>query len=175
MNSNFYSAPSTMAGGYTVYGGYRRQRGAGVFGSFRKYMAPIGRQALSGMKTVGKHAARGVKKLAKNKLVQNIAKKAAETGAEVLTGVAVDALQGRNVGESLKSRGREVLMNKLTGDAHDPAPSPPRRKSRKSTKKLKQKKRSASANSFKQGPPPPPTKKRRRVLSRAALNRKQLF
>ena len=174
MDSNFYSSPSNMAGGYVVYSGYRRQRGAGVFGSIRRYMAPIGKQAWSGLKTAGTHAARGVKRLAKTKLVQDIAKKAAETGAEVLSGVAVDALQGRNVGESIKSRGRDVLLNKLTGGPAPPPPPPQAAKSRKWKKKLKQKKRSAasSTNFLQQAPP---AKKRRRVLSRAALNRKQLF
>ena len=114
MNANFYTAPTNMSGGYTVYGGYRRQRGAGIFGSFRKYMAPIGRQAFSGLKSI-----------ARNKTVQDIAKKAAAKGAEVLTGVAVDALQGRNIGESLRERGREVALRTLTGEPSIAPPPPP--------------------------------------------------
>ena len=106
MSANFYAAPSVMSGaGFTVYGGYRRQRGAGIFGSFRKYMAPIGRQALSGMKTV-----------AANKSVQNMAKQAAAKGAEVLTGVAIDAIHGRNVGDSFQQRGREVALRALMAE-----------------------------------------------------------
>lgn len=58
----------------TVYGGYSRQRGAGVFGSFNHYLAPVGRQSLS-----------GAKKLANNKTVLKIARKASEIGAKVLT------------------------------------------------------------------------------------------
>ena len=170
MTTAFYSAPSHMSGGYIVYGGYRRQRGAGVFGSFRKFMAPIGRQALS-----------GIKKIASNKTVQGIAKKAAEKGAEILTGVAVDALQGRDIGQSFKERGRETALRALTG-----APAPQasnnqvrkrkRRGRSKSVKKLKQKKRKR-VSSVKLLAKGPPVKKRRRAttLSRAALNRKQLF
>lgn len=149
MSTDFYTEPSYMTGGYTVYGGYRRQRGGGIFGSFRTMMAPLGRQMLSGMKTV-----------AKNKTFRNIAKKVAEKGAEVAAGVAIDALQGRNVGESIKERSREAALQAITGPSE---PSPRGRK-----RKLKQKKRSSSSK------PKPPPKKRRRQ-SRSALNRRQLF
>lgn len=81
-----------------------------MFGSFRNYLAPIGRQALS-----------DEKKLASNKTVSKIAQKAAETGAEVLTGVAVDALKGRNVGESFRERRPETLVKKLTDGPAAPA------------------------------------------------------
>ena len=151
MSYTFYSAPSRMTGGYTVYGGYRRQRGGGMFGSFRKMIAPIGRQALSGLKS-----------LAKNKTVQKIAKKAAEKSAEVLTGVAVDALQGNNVGDSFKERARTAALESM-----GVIKTPRKRKVRK----LKQRKRSASTKVITH----PPTKKRRRNHSRAALNRKDLF
>ena len=167
MSNNFYTDPSYQRGGYTVYGGYRRQRGAGVFGSFRNFMAPIGRQALS-----------GIKNIARNKTVQNLAKQAAAKGAEVLTGVAVDALQGRNIGESFKQRGKEAVINVLTGDPPASAPS----RKRKRGKKLKQKKRLPPAKQQKKRLPPakqtvrgPPSKKRRKAKSRAALNRKNLF
>lgn len=173
MTANFYAAPSHMAGGFIVYGGYRRQRGAGVFGSFRKFMAPIGRQALS-----------GVKAIARNKTVQDIAKKAAQKGAEVLTGVAVDALQGRDIGQSFKERSRNAALTALTGEpvtttgpAKRAASSSIHRQSRKrkaqSAKKLKQKKnRILPAKVLLKEPP---AKRRRIALSRAALNRKQLF
>ena len=156
MSNDFYSAPSNMAGGYIVYKGSRRQRGAGIFGSFRKFLVPAGRQALS-----------GIKKLASNKTVQNIAKKAAETGAEVLTNVAVDALQGRNIGESFKERGQQAAMNALAGKS-----APVARQRMK--KKFKQKRKRLPASKQLAGQGGPPTKKRR-TISRAALNRKQLF
>lgn len=174
MSANFYATPSTMVGGgFTVYGGYRRQRGAGVFGSFRKYLAPVGRQALS-----------GIKQIARNKTVQKIAKQAAAKGAEVLSGVAIDALQGRNIGESFKERGREVALRTLTGEtAAAAAPATNRnrkrqanrsksRKGKRAATRLKQRKRSASFNALKKATP---AKKRRRTLSRAALNRRDLF
>ena len=174
MSVNFYTAPSNMAGGMIVYGGYRRQRGAGAFGSFRKYMAPIGRQALQGLKTI-----------AKNKTVRNIAKTAAQKGAEVLTSVAVDALQGRDINEAFKERAREVALRTLTGEPTDVVPANNQRKRKrrqsnnqikrkqvKQAKNFKQRKRQASAKVVLRRPP---AKRRRRTLSRAALNRRDLF
>lgn len=164
-----------MTGGYIVYGGYRRQRGAGVLGSIRKYMAPIGRTTLKGIKAV-----------AKNKTVQKLAKQAAAKGAEVLTNVAVDTLQGRNVGESFKERSREVALRTLTGTSPTDAPDLPvvnnvkrqrkragksRSVSGKRVKSLKQRKRLPPARDFHTAP----LAKKRRKLSRAALNRKDLF
>ena len=166
---SFYSAPSNMAGGYIIYGGYRRQRqqGAGMFGSFRKYMVPVGRNLLSGAKTAGRHLVSGVKAAARNKTVRKIAKKAAKTGAEVLTGATVDALQGRNVGESLKRRAQEALLNEIGGG---PPPA------KKAKKKLKQRKRRLPQSFTSQSQGPPAAKKRRqRLISRAALNRRELF
>ena len=115
MNHNFYSAPSSMSGGYIVYGGYRRQRGAGFRASFRNFMAPIKTQAASFAKQAGKQAVRGIKALARNETVRNIAKTAATKGAEVLTGVAVDALHGRDAGESFRERSRQAALDVLTG------------------------------------------------------------
>lgn len=164
MAASFYSAPSIMSGGFTVYGGYRRQRGGGLFGSFRKFMAPMGRQALS-----------GIKSLARNKTVRDLAKKAAEKSAEVLAGVAVDALQGRNIGEAIKERGRQAALNTIMGGPETSNP-PRKRKAAKSKgkrgQKLKQRKRLGSAKVVLQGPP---RKKRRRALSQAASNRNSLF
>ena len=133
MIDHFYSTPSNQVGGLRVYGGYRRQRGAGVFGSMRSFMAPIGRQAL-----------RGVKAIAKNKTVRNIAKKAAQKSAEVLTGVAVDALQGRDIGESFKERSRTATLEALTGQSPSGGPPTRRKRKQKRRKSLKQSKRSSS-------------------------------
>ena len=145
MEANFYEAPSHMAGGYIVYGGYRRQRGGKLFGSFRNMITPIGRQLVSGIKTI-----------AKNKAVRNIAKTVAQKGAEVAVGVAVDALQGRNVGESLKERTRQTALDTLTTALEEPR-----------KRKLKQ-------NTVQKQQARKPSYKRRR-LSRAALNQKDLF
>lgn len=150
MSNSFYSAPSAMSGGFTVYGGYRRQRGGGIFGSFRKMMAPVGKQAWSAMK-----------KVASNKTVQSIARKAAEKGAEVVAGVAVDALQGRNIGESIKERARDAALQSLGVPPSNAVPQ----------KRFKQKKRLAPAKNIFE----PPAKKQRRTISQAALNRKNLF
>lgn len=81
---------------FAVYGGYRRQRCAGLFGSFRNYLAQVGRQALNGVK------------LASNKTEQN-REKGDRNRAEVLTSVAVDALQDGKVGESLMERSLETM------------------------------------------------------------------
>ena len=152
MAHNFYTAPSYMTGGYAVYGGSRRQRGGGIFASFRNALAPFGRQALA-----------GIKSMAKNKTVRRIARQAAEKSAEVLAGVAVDALQGRNVGESFKERSRDAALQSL-----GVAPAAPAGQ-RKRKRKLKQKKRLPTATAQ------PPAKKRRHIVSRATLNRKNLF
>ena len=150
-----------MIGGssFGVYSGARRQRGGGFFGSMRRFMVPIGRTALS-----------GIKRIAANKTVQKIAKKAAEKGAEVLTTAAVDALQGRNFGEALKNRSREVALTTLTGQAATPRPSQRRR--------LKQSRKRALPMSDKYSSiatPPPPPKRRRKKSTRASIHRKELF
>ena len=174
---NFYTAPSNMAGGYVVYGGYRRQRGAGIMGSVRKYMAPL----RNNMAIVGRQAVRGLKSVAQNKTVRNLAKNAALKGAEVLTSVAVDALQGRDIGESFRERGREAALRTLTGEPSNITPTPVRKSRAKKRKqsttrvvrKLKQKKRSMGP--AKQLLQAPAKKRRRKHSSRAARNRLELF
>jgi len=154
-------------GGYNIYQGYRRQRGAGVLGSFRQAVAPIGARALSGMTN-----------LAQNKLVQNIGKQVAAKGADVLTGVAIDALYGRNIGQSLKERSKEVALKTLTGRPGGPNPRPitVKKKQLKQTKQMPHGNKSVaskgSINTVKH------KHKRRRPkgkLSRALKNRRLLF
>lgn len=155
-----------MAGGFTVYGGYRRQRGGGFFGSFRTMAKPWGRAL-----------AKGVVNFANTVGVKQIAKKVAEKGAEVAAGVAMDALQGRNLGESIKERTREAAFQAIAGPTSQPQrkrklvqPTPQSQKKRKlkqKSKVLQSSKRPASAKTQ------PPFKKRR--ISRAALNRRDLF
>lgn len=160
MSVEFYARPTFMSGGnYQVYAGGPFQRGGGILSSMRSYLAPIGSKALQ-----------GIKAMARNKTVQSIAKKAAERGAEVLTGVAVDALQGRDIGNSLKERSRQMALNTLTGNSSNASPQPRRRKKlkqKKSRKRLPSTKRIASA--------PLAKKNRTKSLSRASLNRSELF
>ena len=147
MTSNFYSVPSNQAGGYIVYGGYRRQRGAGAFGSFRKFLAPAASQAFQ-----------TVKNFAKSRQGQNLGKKIISKGVSTLGTVAADALQGRNVGEAIKERSKEAALQTLIGGEK------PKRK----RKNLKQKKRSPPSQA-------PPAKKRRKASSRAEKRHRELF
>jgi len=155
MSANFYSAPTYMSGGaFTIYSGSRRQMGGGFLGSLRSAMAPMGRNILKGFKS-----------LARNKTVQDIAKTAAQKGAEVLTGVAVDALQGQNIGQSLEARSKRAALEALIGNKE---PVAKRRKvtikSEKSKKVFKQKNGIKRKNKSSKG-----------KLSRAELNRRELF
>ena len=162
MSSAFYSTPTYMSGGaFTIYSGTRRQKGGGFFGSIRKVISPVGRNMLKGIKTI-----------ARNKTVQDIAKVAARKGAEVLTNVAVDALQGQHIGRSLGQRTKQAALETLTGNTSSIEPAPKRRKVTvksayiNTSTKLKQKKGLKRKKKITRG------KKR---LSRAELNRKQLF
>lgn len=157
MSANFYAKPTYMSGGaFTIYSGSRRQIGGGFLGSIRKAMAPIGRTALQGLKTI-----------ARNKTVRGIAKQAAKRGADVLANVAVDALQGRDIGQSFRERGKEAALGALVGEPSGQA-TPKRRRSAK----LKQR-TSVPSSQIKSSR----GRKRRRGnnLSRAALNRDTLF
>ena len=153
----FYNSPSYMSGGYTVYGGTRRQRGGSIFGSIRKMFAPVGRRAIDEVKNVATLAAR----------------KTAAKGAQVLSGVALDAIRGRNIGDSFKKRGTAAAMQSLEETLAPLAQGnyPPRKKQKQQppAKKLKQRKKSTAP--IKRAP----LKKRNRKLSRAALNRNRLF
>ena len=122
-------------------------------------MAPAAKQAWKGLKTI-----------AKNKTVQKIAKQAAQKSAQVLTGVAVDALQGRDVGESFKERAQNAALESLGASSPEAYAQPTRRK--QPVRKFKQRKRLPPAKAIAQ---PPAKKRRRHRLSRAALNRKNLF
>lgn len=153
MSIEFYSRPTFMSGGlYRVYAGSRPQHGSGILSNIRSYMAPLGSTALRGLKSV-----------ARNKTFRQVAKKAAEKGAEVLTGVAVDALQGEHIGESLKSRSRQAALETLVGP---PSNNSRRKKLKQNQKSKKTKKRLPSATeAIKQ----PVTKKRRLKINRGEL------
>lgn len=200
--AGFYAKPSYMTGGnYIVYSGARRQRGGAFLGSFKSAMAPVGRGILSGAKVAGRHmltgakyAGRnviaGVKKAAKNETVRQIAKQAVQKGSEIAASAAVDALQGRNLGEALRERSREVAYKTLTGQASNTPARPRKRK----PSKLKQK-ANVTTKKRRTNPPPPASIKKVIVVkkkrlkkrlkrrkyhkkghfSRAALNRNNLF
>ena len=102
--SSFYGAPSYMSGGFTTYSGVRRQRGGNILGALGKLIVPAGRTALKGIMDV-----------AKSQGVRRLAQKGVEQAVAVGTSVALDALQGRNVGESIKQRSREAALAALTG------------------------------------------------------------
>lgn len=163
-----------MTGGsFTIYSGARRQRGGGIFGSMRSYLAPVARKAFS-----------GVKSFARNKTVQKIAKQAAQKGAEVLTSATVDALQGRDFGESIKSRIKQTALNTLTGQSYA-APETPQRvetKLKQSRKRplpitnIKQsRKRTLPITNTYRSQPKRKRRRRGQTTSLAALNREELF
>ena len=180
MSSNFYANPSYMTGGaFTIYSGARRHRGGSFLGSLSRFMAPIGRQALS-----------GIKSLAQNKTVRNIAKQAMVKGAEAAANVTADALQGRNVAEAIKQHTKEAAFN-IMADATQ-GPPPPKRKLKQNTDKggkvvsysLPARKRKRPAAPTKSRgikrkksttTRPLPPSKRKRTLSRAERQRKELF
>ena len=173
MSANFYAGPSHMLGGaFTIYSGTRRQRGGSFFGSLKKIMVPVGQSAV-----------RGLKAAARNPMVQSAAKRVLEQGIALGTNVAVDALQGRNVGESIRERAREGALQALTGTPTGSAPTQTPKRKRKRPRKLKQRK-ATPVHATSHQPPAKrrktsrsqtAVKKRKRSLSRAALNREELF
>ena len=86
----FYSHPSYQHGGgtFAVFSGSRRQRGGGVLGSIAQAVVPS-------LKSVGKAVGRSALKQA----------------VGLASDVAGDVLAGRNIGASLKTRGKARLLN----------------------------------------------------------------
>lgn len=178
MIDNFYTSPSYMSGGaYTIYSGGRRHRGGSFLGSLSRFMAPIGRQAVSGLKT-----------LARNKTVRDIAKQAITRGAEAAANVTADALQGRDIADAIKQRSKEAAFN-VYADATQPQSRKLKQKKDKVRKVVtyslpaQTRKRPAAAAATKsrgikrqksRSRPSPPSK-RKRSLSRAERQRKELF
>ena len=109
---------------------------------------------------------KGAKSVVNSKAFKAIGRKALEKGAEVAASVAVDALTGKHVGDSIKERSREVALRTLTGQDLAPAPRV------QLQRKLKQKKRPAPSSTITSTPS---AKRRRKARSRAARNRGQLF
>ena len=128
MASNFYSEPSYMAGGsFPIYSGSRKQVGGSFFGSMRQYLAPMAKTAAAGFRTAAKNET--LRSMAKT-----LAKEATKKGVEVLTNVTVDALQGKDAGESFKEHSRSAAIDILT-DVNDNI-SPKGREKRKARRLL---------------------------------------
>ena len=130
MAAEFYARPSYMNGGaFTIYSGSRRQKGGGILGSIRNALMPAGRTAMKALKS-----------LARNKTVRGLAKQAVKRGTQVLTNVAVDALQGQDIGQSFKRHGKEAALQAIVGDDEDEEDyeAPPKKRRKKKSKKLKQ-------------------------------------
>lgn len=162
-----------MSGGsFTIYSGARRHRGGSFLGSLSRFVAPIGRQAFS-----------GIKRLAQNKTVRNIAKQAIARGAEAAANVTADALHGRNVADAVQQRSKEAAITLMD----DTMQSPPRKLKQKKAKAVKVVSYStphkqtrpaahtARGRKRKQSSSQPPPSKRRRKLSRTVRQRKELF
>ena len=128
----------------------------------------IGKRVVSGTRTFGKHLASGVKSLAGSRTLQRMGRKALVKGAELGAQVAVDALTGRHVGDSITERSKETALEALTGERAKSIKRP----SVHLQRKLKQRKRLAPFRSHRSLPP---GKRLRKARSRARLNRRQLF
>lgn len=175
MTDTFYTSPSYMSGGsYTIYSGARRHRGGSFLGSLSRFIAPISRQAVSGLKT-----------LSRNKTVRNIAKQAITRGAEAAANVTADALKGRNVADAIKQYSTEAAFNAYS-DATQPVSRKLKQNNDKSGKvvsySLPTQKRKLTASAKTKGikrkksiSQPSPSNKRKRSLSRAERQRKELF
>ena len=88
----YYSGPSFHysgnGGAFGVYSGSRRQRGGGIFGSLARLILPVA-------SSVGKR----------------ILRQGARTAIDLTKNVVSDALEGKNVGQSIKAHGKRGLKN----------------------------------------------------------------
>lgn len=85
--ASFYSKP-TYVGGGVVFSGARRQKGGRILGSLKSVVLPV-------LKTVGRK-------------LGHIASKQA---LGLASGIVADAIAGKNVKQSLISRGKRTLLN----------------------------------------------------------------
>ena len=85
----FYSRPSYQSGsGFPVFSGSRRQRGGGILGSIAKSVLPA-------LKSAGKA----------------VGKRAMRQAVGFASDVAGDVLAGKNIAQSLKSRGKSRMLD----------------------------------------------------------------
>lgn len=132
-----------------------------------------------GIRTASRAAVKGVKTASRNELLRSAAQKALEQGVMIGTNVAVDALQGRNVGESIKQRSAERALNVLTGADDEPPPrgNPPSvLRGRKRLRSYNLKQTPSNGATYTTSDVPAAKRRRRiRAYSRARRNRLQLF
>ena len=111
--AQFYSHPSYVGRGFPVYSGSRRQSGGSIFGALGRMILPV-------LRPLGK----------------SLAKRA----IGVASNVAMDAIEGKKFGESLKRRGIAAAKQGLRDVVRPIAPianaisTPVRRRTRKRTK-----------------------------------------
>ena len=134
----FYSQPSYVqrGSGLPVYSGARRQRGGSILGALKNFIMPI---------------------------VQNVKRNAIRHGKQeawkLAKGVALDTFRGRNIGDSIKTRGthglrqlgKNVIHDVADGISGSPSHTPPRKRkapsaSRKRRKGPQRKKRKVVKN-----------------------------
>ena len=129
-SASFYSQPSYVGGGFPVFSGSRRQRGGGIFGAIARAVLPMA-------KRIGTRALKGL----------------ARHGAALASDVLEDAAAGKNIIESVKTRGKQRMTQvtkqgmRSTASALKPSQSS-RKRSRPlpKKKKLPAKKRRRQAN-----------------------------
>lgn len=97
--AHFYSKPSYVGAGGAIFSGSRRQRGGSILGSIKSVVVPF-------VKSIGRN-------------LFGVAKKQA---VGLASDVVSDAINGRNIKDSLKARGKQRLLkgaqqglNKLRG------------------------------------------------------------
>ena len=92
MSSEFYAQPTFASGGiYRVYNSSRPQNGSGIFSSIASFLTPIGKR-----------------------LISQIGRRAVTKVPQVLSGVVLDALRGKRIGEAMKNRSRDTVLEALS-------------------------------------------------------------
>ena len=131
----FYSQPSYVqrGGGLPVYSGSRRQRGGSILGALKSLVMPF----LGNLK-------------------QNAVRRAKQEAWNMAKGVAQDAMSGKNVINSIKTRGirhvkqlgKKVGRDTLNSIATPTSRTPPSRKRKSLPKKAPAKKRRRVVKNF---------------------------
>ena len=136
--AKFYAYPSYVGGGLPIYSGSRRQRGGSVLGAIKRFFMPI----------LGKLAKRG-----------------AVSALDFAKGVATDAFTGKNIKESLKTRGINQVKRLGSDTLHDVANQLGSGRRRKATASSRKRARSRKATAS--------SRKRARSRNATASSRKR--